>query len=326
MGFLDKLFGRKKKETTPSSGDVARERLTLMLVHDRLKLTPDLIGRIKEDMLAVISKYVEIDESGVEIELTHTEHMDRLVARMPVKRQRIQFQRDVLEPGMGNPLAAAAALAKLHQPPASAASHAAEAAPDVASKQSAGDMASQSVPTLAEAAPPAADQPQEPPVAAAQAASTGGETTPGTPSAAQAEAATGTPTPGALAEASMPAAEADTPARAESASGAAEAVEAGTPVEVVMSAGEAGAMAPTDDVPPTNGASEAALPAGEDAQEPVDPTTEERAAPAEGSASDAPAAMVGEGAAASEHGAPTPPTPEEAVSETPAAATLPTKG
>ena len=88
MGLFDKLFGRKKP-VAPSAGELARERLTLMLVHDRLKLTPDLLDRIKEELLAVISKYVEIDETGVDVELTHSEHSDKLVARMPVRRQRL---------------------------------------------------------------------------------------------------------------------------------------------------------------------------------------------------------------------------------------------
>jgi hypothetical protein len=72
---------------------------------------------------------VEIDETGVDVELTHSEHSDKLVARMPVRRQRLQFQRDVLEPGMGNPLAAAAALADIHHPPSSVADAPAEAPP-----------------------------------------------------------------------------------------------------------------------------------------------------------------------------------------------------
>ena len=129
MGLFDKLFGRKKP-AAPSTSEVARERLTLMLVHDRLKLTPDLLERIKEELLAVISKYVEIEESGVDVELTHTEHSDKLIARMPVRRQRLPFQRDVLEPGMGNPVAAAAALAAIHQP-ATAAVPSAETAPAI---------------------------------------------------------------------------------------------------------------------------------------------------------------------------------------------------
>lgn len=156
MGLFDKLFGRKKP-VAPSAGELARERLTLMLVHDRLKLTPDLLDRIKEELLAVISKYVEIDESGVDVELTHSEHSDKLVARMPVRRQRLQFQRDVLEPGMGNPLAAAAALAAIHQPPASTADAPAESPPATAPTEAAPDSpqpaAESASPAPANAAP-----------------------------------------------------------------------------------------------------------------------------------------------------------------------------
>lgn len=164
MGLFDKLFGRKKP-AAPSAGELARERLTLMLVHDRLKLTPDLLDRIKEELLAVISKYVEIDESGVDVELTHSEHSDKLVARMPVRRQRLQFQRDVLEPGMGNPLAAAAALAAIHQPPTSTADAPAEAVTATAPTEAAPD-----------APPPAAESTSTEPTSAAPAAAA--ETTP----------------------------------------------------------------------------------------------------------------------------------------------------
>jgi cell division topological specificity factor len=175
MGLFDKLFGRKKP-AAPSAGELARERLTLMLVHDRLKLTPDLLNRIKGELLEVISKYVEIDEAGVDVELTHSEHSDKLVARMPVRRQRIQFQRDVLEPGMGNPLAAAAALAQIHQPPAEASAAPAEAAPAAAPQEPAAPASVQESP-----ASPPAEAPAEP-------ASTSAEAT--LPGAAEAAAPT----------------------------------------------------------------------------------------------------------------------------------------
>lgn len=189
MGFFDKLFGRNKT-VAPSAGELARERLTLMLVHDRLKLTPDLLDRIKEELLGVISKYVEIDETGVDVELTHSEHSDKLVARMPVRRQRLQFQRDVLEPGMGNPLAAAAALADIHQPPSRAEDAPAEVPPS-------------SAPT--EAVPEAAQTPAE---------STSTEPANATPEPAAAEA---TPLPSEEGQAVK---EEHTPARAEEADSA----------------------------------------------------------------------------------------------------------
>ncbi len=197
MGLFDKLFGRKK-QPEPSTSELARERLTLMLVHDRLKLTPDLLDRIKGELLEVISKYVEIDESGVDVELTHTEHSDKLVARMPVKRQRIHFERDVLEPGMGNPIVAATALAKIHQSPAEAeAASAADAPTQEAAKppvettpaattaESAVVPAASPEPTQEAPAPAAAAAPEAAPESAAPAASAEQEA----PAAAEASAA-----------------------------------------------------------------------------------------------------------------------------------------
>ena len=202
MGLFDKLFGRKK-QPAPSTSELARERLTLMLVHDRLKLTPDLLDRIKGELLAVISKYVEIDESGVDVELTHSEHSAKLVARMPVKRQRINFERDVLEPGMGVPVVAAAALARIHQSPAEVASAAAsaqeaaappEASPAVAPASVAPAVSAENeAPAAAPAETAAAQQPAVSDASAAEktaeAAATTIEADPKPPEAAQSSAA-----------------------------------------------------------------------------------------------------------------------------------------
>lgn len=248
MGLFDKLFGRKK-DPAPSTGELARERLTLMLVHDRLKLTPDLLDRIKGELLEVISKYVEIDESGVDVELTHSEHSDKLVARMPVRRQRIHFERDVLEAGMGNPLVAAAALAKIHQAPGEAAS-----APEAA--------ASSSDATPAAAAPEAQPAPaaaQEAPAPAAEAAAA-----PEAAPASDAPAAAGKGAPEAAAE---------TPAAAESGTSAPAAAptvtaEAAQPAAAEAAAPQEAPAAPADvNVTP---AGEAATPGAAEGSVPVE--------------------------------------------------------
>ena len=54
MGFMD-FFKRK------SSGDVAKDRLKLLLVSDRANCSPDVMELIKNDIIKVISKYMEID-------------------------------------------------------------------------------------------------------------------------------------------------------------------------------------------------------------------------------------------------------------------------
>lgn len=78
----------------PSSKDVAKERLKLILIHDRADLSPELLDMIKEEILNVIVKYVEIDNSDVEVKLTKTNvdegNSPALVANIPIKRTKIK--------------------------------------------------------------------------------------------------------------------------------------------------------------------------------------------------------------------------------------------
>jgi cell division topological specificity factor len=80
MGFLDRLFGRSE----PSSRDVAKERLQLVLVHDRTQISPTMLEQLKDELIAVISRYVEIDPAGVEVMFDQTKREGRLVADIPV--------------------------------------------------------------------------------------------------------------------------------------------------------------------------------------------------------------------------------------------------
>ena len=80
MGFLDRLLGRSE----PSSRDVAKERLQLVLVHDRTKISPALLDKMKDELIIVISRYVEIDPDGVEVTFTQGRRANRLTADIPV--------------------------------------------------------------------------------------------------------------------------------------------------------------------------------------------------------------------------------------------------
>jgi cell division topological specificity factor len=80
MGFLRKLIGRGK----PSSSDVAKERLQLVLVHDRANISPGLLAMIKDDIISVISRHVEIDRNSVEINFSQQGRESRLVADIPL--------------------------------------------------------------------------------------------------------------------------------------------------------------------------------------------------------------------------------------------------
>ena len=87
MEFLNKFFGNK-----PTPKDVAKDRLRLILIHDRGELAPELIEKIREEILEVISRYVEIDASDMEFSVTKTATDDgnspALVANIPIKSVR----------------------------------------------------------------------------------------------------------------------------------------------------------------------------------------------------------------------------------------------
>lgn len=79
MSFFDKLFGRK------SSADSAKERLQLVLIHDRTDLTPAELDSLRDDLIATISRHVSIDADGVQIEVEHSGRSQRLLADIPLK-------------------------------------------------------------------------------------------------------------------------------------------------------------------------------------------------------------------------------------------------
>ena len=80
MGFLNRIFGQKQ----PTSSEIAKERLQLVLVQDRFKISPETLERLKDDLIKVISRYVEIEADGVEVNFTQTKYQSRLVADIPV--------------------------------------------------------------------------------------------------------------------------------------------------------------------------------------------------------------------------------------------------
>jgi len=73
------FFTRKKSATS------AKERLQLVLVHDRTDLTPGQLEALKDDLLKAISKYIEIDPEAVQIGLERDGREQRLVADIPLR-------------------------------------------------------------------------------------------------------------------------------------------------------------------------------------------------------------------------------------------------
>lgn len=78
--WFERLLGRG----TPSSAQSAKERLQFVLIHGRTDLSPAVLETLKDEIIAVISKHVEIDADGVEINLSQTQRENRLVANIPL--------------------------------------------------------------------------------------------------------------------------------------------------------------------------------------------------------------------------------------------------
>ncbi len=68
-----------------SAAESAKERLQLVLIHDRTDLTPAELEALKDDLIKAISRHIEIDPSAVQIGLERAGREQRLVADIPLK-------------------------------------------------------------------------------------------------------------------------------------------------------------------------------------------------------------------------------------------------
>jgi len=78
--FLNKIFRRGETR------QAARDRLRLVLIHDRASLSPQIMESLKEDLIQIISKYLEIDVNELEIGLEQKDGSMALAANIPIKK------------------------------------------------------------------------------------------------------------------------------------------------------------------------------------------------------------------------------------------------
>ena len=83
MNAIDRLLGRKRK-----SANQAKERLQLVLVHDRTNLTSSALESLKDEIIEVISRHIEIDPGAVSIEMSREGREQRLIADIPIRGPR----------------------------------------------------------------------------------------------------------------------------------------------------------------------------------------------------------------------------------------------
>ena len=79
--LIDKLLGRQH-----SSASTAKERLQLVLAHDRSDLNPELLEQMRREILEVVARYVEIDMEEGDVSLEPEDRVTALVANLPIRR------------------------------------------------------------------------------------------------------------------------------------------------------------------------------------------------------------------------------------------------
>ena len=82
------LFGFARGKPKPR--EIARDRLKLVLIHDRANCSPQVLEMLKSDIIDVISNYMEVDESDIYIQISQEDddgasNMPRLNANIPIK-------------------------------------------------------------------------------------------------------------------------------------------------------------------------------------------------------------------------------------------------
>ncbi|HEY4717409.1 MAG TPA: cell division topological specificity factor MinE [Anaerolineales bacterium] len=80
MRTLARLFNVK------GSANTAKERLRLVLIHDRSTLPPGAMEELRDELIEVISRHVDVDRGAVRLEITQDGRSQRLLADIPLKR------------------------------------------------------------------------------------------------------------------------------------------------------------------------------------------------------------------------------------------------